>query len=129
MIDIKDVLNLETAERYYIRGVLGNPYEFNVLPLTNDFSGVTERFNGYEGVFVFTRRTVDVSTGSVSHKYLGCGCTDDIASVLRGENNITARAIDIGANCLCYYYEPSAEVREITVYDISDKNGNQRAVK
>lgn len=122
MIPIEDVLKLETKERFYIRGVLGNPYEFNVLPLADDFSSVTENFNGYEGVFLFTKRTVDASGGRALHKIIGCGCTDDIARILRGDGGITVRAIDSGANCMCYYYEPSAEVRKITVYDLSDKN-------
>lgn len=114
----KFLFEMETAERFIICGCSGSPYEFNFLMFEDGVDEWRSRFKEYPGIFIFCKHDVHEDIGKVTHR-LCCICsTSDIERALLDEG------MDIGvlskrANCICYYYEPSEEVRMMVFRDIA----------
>lgn len=113
---IEQILKLETGEKLFVNGVLGNPYEFNVLPFSGNISELSEFFcSGYSGLFVFS--SCCRCNGAVTHELHSLGMSCDILATLKDlecEFDFTG----VGVNCFCYYYEPSELVRNDAYYDM-----------
>lgn len=116
-----EVLKLETKKRFILNGELGNPYEFNVLPYEGSLHEVSQKFcKNYPGVYVFIRCSIKEDIVSCD-ELLFCGATDDISHDLQSKA-LEALLKENGGNALCYYYEPSEEIRIDAGHDILAAN-------
>lgn len=113
---IERILKMETSERLFLNGVLGNPYEFNVLPFNGSLSELSELFcEGYSGLFVFAR--CYECNGTVFHELHSLGMSFDMSVTLKDLERETDAGY-AGANRFCYYYEPSGLVRNDAYCDM-----------
>ena len=117
---IEQILKMETCEKFFINGVFGNPYEFNIHLFNGEYGTLSRLFcENYSGVYMLTRYSV--SAGNSYHELLYCGISSDISKTLK-EFECNKRLSSAGANCFCYYYEPSELVRNDVFFDLSSAN-------
>jgi len=93
-------------------GESGKMYTFNVYSIDHN------QFKPKSGVYVVTKRS-DKADGKAVHKKLYIGSTEDFS---KGFDNHEKREcfLSEGANCICAYWEDSAELREKIVEDLID---------
>lgn len=101
-----------------IHGASKQFYEFEMYRIEGDYKDLINVLLKIGGVYIFTHRNVSAKDGaSARHRLIYCGATEDIHACLM-EHPKMPEIMAAGANCLCFYPEPMACLRDSTEKDI-----------